>query len=128
MVPSAFVVLPVLPLTVNGKVDRGLLPAPEGSRREVVEEFVAPRSAAEETIAGIWSRLLGVDRVGVHDNFFELGGHSLLATQVASRLRQAFDVEIPVRTIFAAPTIAETATVVASTLLSRLNSQFTATP
>src|SRR6185436_8527708 len=106
MVPSAFVALEALPLTPNGKVNRRALPAPDNVRPTLEASFVAPRNSIEETLAGIWSQLLGVERVGVQDGFFELGGHSLLATQLVSRVREAFGVEIPLRAIFEAPTIA----------------------
>ncbi|HYO56343.1 non-ribosomal peptide synthetase [Archangium sp.] len=102
MVPSAFVVLEKLPLTPNGKVDRKALPAP--ALREVMA-FVAPRTPGEELVAGIWAQLLGVPKVGRHDNFFALGGNSLMATQAASRLRNAFKVELPLRWLFDAPTV-----------------------
>ncbi|HEX7242004.1 MAG TPA: amino acid adenylation domain-containing protein, partial [Longimicrobiaceae bacterium] len=102
MVPGTYVVLERLPLTANGKVDRRALPAPE---RGPEEEFVGPRTAAEELLAGIWAEVLRVERVGVEDNFFVLGGHSLLATQVVSRARQAFGVEVPLRALFEAPTV-----------------------
>ncbi len=107
MVPSAFVTLEALPLTPNAKVDRKALPAPdlEGPR----EDFVPPRTAMEERVAAIWGPLLGLSRVGAKDHFFERGGHSLLATQVVSRLREALQVEVPVRTLFEAPTVAELA-------------------
>jgi acyl-coenzyme A synthetase/AMP-(fatty) acid ligase/acyl carrier protein len=106
MVPSAFVVLESVPLTASGKVDRRALPAPEWGGGT---EYVAPRSEAEEVLAGIWAAVLRVERVGVHDDFFELGGHSLLATQVVSRVRQALGVEVPLQAVFAAPTVAELA-------------------
>ncbi|MET0398153.1 MAG: condensation domain-containing protein, partial [Longimicrobiaceae bacterium] len=104
MVPSAFVALESVPLTANGKVDRRALPAPE--RGEDESRYVAPRTAAEEVLAGIWSEMLGMERVGAEDGFFELGGHSLLATQVVSRARQAFGVEVPLRALFEARTVA----------------------
>jgi amino acid adenylation domain-containing protein len=108
MVPSAFVLLDKLPLTANGKVDRRALPIPDKSR-EAAEAFVAPRNAAEEIIAGIWSQVLDIKQIGVHDNFFNLGGHSLLATQVISRIRSAFQLELdqlPLRQLFETPTVA----------------------
>ena len=106
MVPSAFVVLDALPLTSNGKVDRGALPAPDHRRPELDQGFVAPTTPVEEVIAGVWADVLGVSRVGIHDNFFQLGGHSLLATQVVSRLRDVLQVEVPVRWMFEKPCVA----------------------
>jgi len=105
MVPSAFVFLDVLPLTPNGKVDRRALPAPDQTRPELQEAFAAPRTPAEEVVAGIWGEIIGVEQVGIYDNFFDLGGHSLLATQVISRLRNVFDVELPLRSLFENPTV-----------------------
>ncbi|MFY0528921.1 amino acid adenylation domain-containing protein [Archangium gephyra] len=105
MVPSAFVVLEALPLTPNGKVDRAALPVPAASQ-EVARSYVAPRTPAEEVLAGLWAQVLGVERVGVHDDFFALGGHSLLATRAISRIRSAFRLEVPLRELFEAPTVA----------------------
>ncbi|WP_203854857.1 non-ribosomal peptide synthetase, partial [Dactylosporangium siamense] len=107
MVPSVFVSLPALPLSANGKVDRAALPAPDLSRP--ADAFVAPEGPVQEVLAGIWAEVLGVERVGVHDNFFALGGHSLLATRVVSRVRLAFEVELPVAALFDTPTVAELA-------------------
>jgi acyl carrier protein len=106
MMPSAFVSLESIPLTPNDKVDYRALPAPDYTKREREETFVAPRTPAEEALAGIWAEVLRLEQVGVHDNFFELGGHSLLATQVISRASKAFDVELPLRNVFEAPTVA----------------------
>jgi amino acid adenylation domain-containing protein len=106
MLPSAFVLLDEMPLTPNGKIDRRALPPPEGLRPELQGKFVAPRTHVERKLADIWSNLLGVSQVGVQDNFFEMGGHSLLATQFVSRVRDAFQVEMPLRQLFEQPTIA----------------------
>ncbi|WP_233601911.1 non-ribosomal peptide synthetase [Corallococcus sp. CA047B] len=105
MVPSVFMHLGVLPLTQSGKADRKALPAPEV---QVTQRgrYVAPRGAAEQTLAGIFTEVLGVERVGVNDSFFELGGHSLRATQVVARVRTAFGVELGLRVLFEAPTVA----------------------
>ena len=114
MVPSAFVVLESLPLTPNGKVDRRALPAPEQVLPELVGAYVAPRTSVEQVLVKIWTEVLGRHQIGIHDNFFELGGHSLLATQLTSRVRDAFGVELPLRSLFEAPTIAELSIVLES--------------
>ncbi|HLL48097.1 MAG TPA: AMP-binding protein, partial [Longimicrobiaceae bacterium] len=105
MVPGAFVLLERLPLTPNGKVDRRALPAPDGGAAGE-QGYVAPRTPGGEVLAGIWAETLGVERVGTAENFFDLGGHSLLATRVASRVREVFRVELPIRALFEAPTVA----------------------
>jgi amino acid adenylation domain-containing protein len=106
MLPSAFVILPALPLTPSGKVDRRALPPPDAGRPNLATTFVAPRTPAEELLASIWTELLKIDKVGVYDNFFDLGGHSLLAVRVISRIRDAFQVELPLRGLFERPTVA----------------------
>ncbi|MES1241997.1 MAG: amino acid adenylation domain-containing protein [Acidobacteriota bacterium] len=106
MVPSALVVLPELPLTANGKVDRKALPAPDAPPGTGAGPDVS-RTPVEELLAGIWSHLLGVDSCGPGDSFFDLGGDSLLAVHLVTRLREAFQVEIPLRNVFERPTLAE---------------------
>ncbi len=105
MLPSAFVELDALPISPNGKVDRKLLPAPDGARPELEQAFVAPRNDVEQTLANIWAEVLKLEQIGINDNFFDLGGHSLLATQVISRIEVAFNVELPLRAIFENPTV-----------------------
>ncbi|MCW6009376.1 amino acid adenylation domain-containing protein, partial [Micromonospora sp. CPCC 205371] len=112
MIPSIFTELAGLPLNPNGKIDRAALPAPDTSRPELGSGYVAPATAAEERLAGIWAEVLGVARVGSADDFFELGGHSLLATQVISRIRTVFGVEVPLAALFDRPTIAGLAALV----------------
>ena len=103
MVPSVFVTLPSLPLNRNGKVDRRALPAPDAST--ALENALAPRTATEQRLVDIWRNLLRVDVIGVRDSFFDRGGHSLSAMQLVSRIRQHFDVELPLLSIFETPTI-----------------------
>jgi len=107
MVPAAFVILEALPLTPNGKVNRRALPPPEQAHRVCGGGEMAPRNQLEELLATIWGDLLKVDKIGIHDNFFALGGHSLLATQVMARLRQVLEFDLPLRTLFEHPTIAQ---------------------
>jgi amino acid adenylation domain-containing protein len=107
MVPALFVPLAALPLTPNGKVDLRALPEPDWGGGD--RGSAAPRTPLEELLAGIWSTVLGVSAVGLHDNFFKLGGHSLIATRVLSRVRDAVGAEVPLATLFEAPTIASLA-------------------
>src|SRR6185312_6625083 len=106
MVPSSFVELEAVPLTPNGKVDRRALPDPNSRERERNEEAAVARSPIEEVLATIWTEMLGRSVVGIHENFFELGGHSILATQLVSRVRTVLQVDLPLRSLFEAPTVA----------------------
>ncbi|MCP4662121.1 MAG: amino acid adenylation domain-containing protein, partial [bacterium] len=110
MVPSAFVLLSALPLLPSGKVDRRALPAPETMRPEGA--FEAPRDPIEELIAEFWAAVLDLEQVGTDESFFDLGGQSLLATQVVSRIREAFEIELPLQALFDAPTVGELAVAV----------------
>lgn len=109
MVPAVFIPLEKLPLTPSGKIDRRALPEPDIVRSDMNATYVAPRNSTEQRIAEIWQQVLKLERLGIHDNFFDLGGHSLLATQVLSRLRLSLDVDLPLRTFFEVPTIADLA-------------------
>lgn len=109
MIPSAIAVVDALPLTPNGKIDRQFLPAVHLDRLDLTVTYQAPQTPIEQQLTLIWSRLLGIQQIGVHDNFFELGGHSLLATQLMSRIRDGLQVEVPIRSLFEAPTVASLA-------------------
>jgi amino acid adenylation domain-containing protein len=115
MVPGSFVELQALPLSPSGKLDRRALPAPSDERPGLESRYVKPRSPVEEKLARVWSELLGVEPIGVYDDFFELGGHSLLATQLVSRVREAFGVELALRDLFRAATVAGLAEVIDQT-------------
>lgn len=105
MVPAAYVRLATMPLTVNGKLDRIALPAPDG-QAYARRAYEAPRGATEESLAAIWAEVLGLEQVGRHDNFFEIGGHSLLAVRVCSSAQRTLGVDIRLEDIFLKPTIA----------------------
>jgi len=106
MIPSVFVRMDKLPKTISGKVDRRSLPRPAREQIDKNVRYVAPRTPVEETLAGIWTMACGLTRIGINDNFFHLGGHSLMATQIISRIRSVFQVELPLQSLFEAPTIA----------------------
>jgi acyl carrier protein len=109
MVPASYWQVEALPLLPSGKVNRGALAGCGGKPLVDQEELVAPRNQVEEKLAEIWQELLEVEKVGIEQNFFELGGHSLLVLQVTARIRRMFDLELPVRSVFEAPTIARLA-------------------
>jgi acyl carrier protein len=108
LLPSAYVLLPELPLTFNGKVDRRALPAPEGIGTDS-SMYVAPSNRVEEELAKIWADVLRLEQVGVHDDFFVIGGHSLLATKILNRIDQAFGIELTLREFFNLSTVARLA-------------------
>jgi amino acid adenylation domain-containing protein len=120
MIPSAFVTLDSLPRLPNGKINRKALPAPDKTALEARAVYEPPASLVEKEIAGIWTRLLGVERIGARDSFFDLGGHSLLATQMVARIYDAFQVSIPLRSIFEKPTIVELALVIEEELIREI--------
>src|SRR6185437_1605667 len=106
MMPSEFIFLNALPLTPNGKVDRSALPALDQSRPELEQPYVAARTVIEKQLASMWAEVLRREKVGIYDNFFELGGHSLLAVSMISRVRDVLNVDLKVRSLFEAPTVA----------------------
>ena len=120
LIPARFVAIPSLPLNANGKVDRAALPVLGPTNLLQGETYVAPRTAAEERLAGIVAPLLGLEQVSVEDNFFMLGGHSLLGTQLIGRVREAFGIELLLRSVFEIPTIAELAAEIEALVLARI--------
>lgn len=108
-IPNIFVHLKRLPLTLNGKINFRALPTLEEARQKLRRVFVGPRTPTEELLANIWAEVLGTKQVGIYDNLFELGGHSLLATRIISRVRKAFQVDLPMRILFQVPTVASLA-------------------
>jgi acyl-coenzyme A synthetase/AMP-(fatty) acid ligase/acyl carrier protein len=113
MVPSQVVLLDALPLTAHGKLDRRALPVPGTGGGAGGAPLAVPRTPLERSLATLWAELLQCERIGVHDDFFDLGGHSLLAMQLVGRIREAFAVELPMRQLFDAPTIAGLAAAIA---------------
>jgi acyl carrier protein len=112
MIPSQFVTLESLPLTPTGKLDRRALPDPSHGRPELDAPYIPSSSTEERLIAETWSEILGIEPIGIFDNFFDLGGHSLAASRVIARLAQAFQVELPITSLFNAPTVAEMAVLI----------------
>ncbi len=122
MVPNIFVNIDALPLTPNGKVDRKALPAPQ---QTIAKTNINPRNPIEQILVNIWSEILNIEKVSIEENFFELGGHSLVATQVISRVRSDLNIEVPLRQLFATPTVADLAEFIQQ---SQQNSQPIAPP
>ncbi len=120
LVPATFVKLQAMPLNPSGKVDRAALPAPNAENTLRDNVFVAPRNPIEERLAAILAPLLGLDKVSMEDNFFLLGGHSLLGTQLIARVRDAFGIELTLRTLFDAPTVARLSAQVEMLLVAKL--------
>ena len=120
MIPAGLTLLAALPRTPTGKVDRRALPAPERGGAPGREPAAGPETPTEELLVGIWQQILGVEPVGIYDNFFDLGGHSLLAPQVISQVEEIFQIELPLRVLFEAPTIAQMANAVEQILLAQI--------
>ena len=113
MIPATFVSLEALPRTPTGKIDRRALPAPDRTRPHLDVPFARARTPIEDTVAKLWAEVLNLDRVGIFDQFLDLGGQSLLATDIVARMGRTFGLELPVRTLFDAPTVADMAMVIA---------------
>ncbi len=122
MIPGIFMPLNTMPLNSHGKIERRALPEPYVTMDASDATFVAPRTSIEEKLAGVWREMLALEQVGIYDNFFEVGGHSLLATRLVSRLRNAFQVELSLRTVFEAPTISEQAEIIVQKLAEQVDS------
>ncbi|WP_245262218.1 non-ribosomal peptide synthetase [Mesorhizobium sp. WSM3626] len=112
MIPTHYVCLERMPLTSNGKIDRSSLPEPTAEHLQSAQEFAAPSTETEKTLAALWSDLLKVESIGRHDNFFGLGGESLLVMRAVSRMRKVFGVDVQLRNLFERPTLAELAEVI----------------
>jgi len=109
MMPSTFVSIDAMPQTPNGKTDRLRLPMPTRDRPNLENPFVPPGTVIEAELAAIWAEVLSLDQVGINDHFFELGGDSLLATRIIARITKRFKVDIPIKTLFESPTVAQIA-------------------
>jgi acyl carrier protein len=120
MVPARFIFLDALPVSPNGKIDRKALPVPGRSRPELDTPFVASRTPLEEDLAQIWGEVLELDQIGIRDKFLDLGGNSLAATQIISRVIARFQIEIPLRSLFESPTVAEMAMVISRSEIKKV--------
>jgi acyl carrier protein len=123
MVPAVIVELEELPLLSNGKLNRRALPAPDEAALGVQRSYAPPRTPVERQLVEMWQQLLGVERVGIDDHFFELGGHSLMLTQFVSRIRKEFQVNIPLRVLFDAPTITAMAGAILAAQVEQVDKQ-----
>jgi amino acid adenylation domain-containing protein len=112
MIPASIMFLDRLPRNLFGKIDRRAIPAPNNTRPELDTPYAAPRTPTEEQVSRIWTEILCLDEVGIHDNFFDLGGHSLAATRVVSQVIKIFQLEVPLQSLFQAPTVAKMAAVI----------------
>jgi acyl carrier protein len=126
MIPAAFVPLDALPTTPSGKVDRQALPDVDMRRAGFAREARAPRTEVERELSRVFAHVLRVDSVGIDDDFFDLGGHSLSATQVISRVRDLFDVDLPVLRLFELPTVEQLVPAVALALIERADPEVAA--
>jgi acyl carrier protein len=126
MIPAAFVFLEGLPLLSNGKIDRRALPVPDSTNIGALQQREGPRTPLEAAVAQVWSQALGIQFIDIHENFFTLGGHSLLAMQVTSRLRTTLQVEVPLRSFFDAPTVAQLAKIIPQLQAQRARPQMPA--
>jgi acyl carrier protein len=109
MIPAVFVAIGEIPKTPNGKIDRLHLPSVSGERPTLDVPFAPAGTNTEKELSQLWSEVLGLDQVGIHDDFFELGGNSLVATRIINRVLQTFQLELPIKAIFDAPTVVEMA-------------------
>ena len=123
MIPSSFVLLDTLPLTANGKLDRRALPDPGNTRPDLNNPYAPPSTTTEEQLTSIWSEVLLVVPIGIHDSFFDLGGHSLAASRVVTRVIQTFGLELSVKALFDAPTVAEMAAIIVQNQANRASDE-----
>jgi acyl-coenzyme A synthetase/AMP-(fatty) acid ligase/acyl carrier protein len=123
MIPSVFACIAAIPQTPNGKIDRLHLPSPTGERPWLDIPFVSAATNTEEDLSQIWSEVLEIDQVGIHDNFFDLGGNSLAASRIMSRVLRTFQLELPIKTIFEAPTVAGMGAIIERNRINRASDE-----